>query len=140
MRVIALLLLSSISAAAPVRVFYSPDGKVAILRAIMCREGETPQACLDRIGAKDCPRGAHGACLPYDDIDDQTLPARATRNKWRGDKRGGLRVDASIITKAERIEAAEKAIDLELAKPDPRQVEVIRLSRELEKAKKLPRD
>ena len=117
-----------------VRVFYEPNGEVRVLSP-NCARGETPESCLARVGAKDCPRTARGSCLPFDDMDDSALPSREKRDKWRGRKGAGVRVDESVITHKERVDAAAAALDAELAKPAPDPVQVIRLSRALEKFK-----
>lgn len=140
MKALALLLVAVSAQAAPVRVFYRPDGRVIVLRPVVCGKGEAPQACLDRVGAKDCPRDERGACLPYGDIDDQTLPPRPTRDKWRGSKARGLWVDNTFVTREEKIAAAEAALDAELAKEAPSVTEVVRRFRLLEKARAAPSD
>lgn len=136
MRVLALLLLASSASAFPVRVFYKPNGGVIVLSAVMCGKDESPQACLERVGAKDCPRTEAKECLPYDDIDSSQLPDRSTRNKWRGNKATKLRVDNTVVTQSEKMANAEADLEAELEKPSPDPVKVIKLQRKLEKAKK----
>lgn len=71
--------------------------------------------------------------LPFDDIDPATLPDRKDRDKWRGSKATGLRVDQSVVTLAERRQAVEDALDAELAKPVPNAVTALKLQRRLDK-------
>lgn len=124
------------------RVFVQPDGKVLILTVApnACYQGEDKQACFDRIALQDCPKD-NGACLPYKDVNKADLPPRVSRDKWRADPKSpekGIRVDNSIILKREILAEKEAAIDAELAKPAPNPVEVIRLQRDLEKARRTP--
>lgn len=135
---IALLLLfiTMNAGAFPVRVYYKPNGKVIVFQAVACNSGEDPQACLQRIAARDCPKDDAGACLPSDDMDSAQLPSRETRNQWRGNKATKLRVDASYKTQKMRIAEAQDELDSELAKQSPDPVKLIKAQHKLEKARK----
>jgi hypothetical protein len=137
MKLLALLVLLVAPASAfPVRVYYKPNGKVIVLQAVACQDGEMPQACLERVAAKDCPRDDAGTCLPSDDMDSSALPSRETRNQWRGNKSTKLRVDTSYKTQKQRIAEAEASMDEELAKQNADPVKVIKAQRDLEKARR----
>lgn len=140
-KIIAILLLAlpGFASARLVRVFYRPDGRVIILTP-NCDPAENQAACLARAAARDCPRNAQNACLPSDDVNEASLPSRATRNKWRGSRAQGITVDAGVVTKAEQIAEAETALDAELARPSPDAVVAARLQRALERARRSPND
>lgn len=100
------------ASAAPVlklRVFVRPDGSVIVLipNPRMCETGESADACLSRIAAKDCPR-LEGVCLPSFDVSPGDLPPVSKRNAWRGNvQTRTLSVDEAAVP---RIWTAYKAL------------------------------
>ena len=127
-----------------VRVFMEPSGKVLILHVAFraCRANESESICFERITKDDCPKGQDGKCLPSFDMLTSSLPDRKDRNKWRAvdvnDPTRGMFVDASVILKRDVLASLENQLDVELAKPQPNTVEVIRIFRELEKKRNEP--
>lgn len=116
------------------RVYYRPDGTVAVVHPVFKarRLDETEQEFLDRAYAKaEKESGLTG--LDFDDTDTANLPDRKDRDKWRGQKGQGVRVDPSVVTRAERRQAVEAQLDAELAKPNPNPVQALKLQRRLEK-------
>jgi hypothetical protein len=116
-----------------VRVYYKPDGSVVVIHPApkARRKGESNQDFLDRVATKAAySAGLEG--LPYDDVDPATLPDRKDRDKWRGSKAQGLRIDPSVVTLAEQRQAVEYALDAELAKPAPNAVTALKLQRQLD--------
>lgn len=72
--------------------------------------------------------------LPFEDVDPSTLPQdRKNRDKWRGKKGKGIKVDPSVVTVAEKRQAVEDELDTELAKASPDSVQAIKLQRKLDK-------
>lgn len=127
------------------RVYYRTDGSVIVVHPSQKARviEESDQAFMDRVCQihVEATKGTfdrHGVSkdltgLDYDDIDTTTLPSRATRDKWRGDKATGLRVDVSILTLAEKRKAIEDMLDTELAKPAGNPLVAVRLQRKLDK-------
>ena len=100
-----LLLLTLPAAAEPVKVFYKPDGSVAIQSA------SAP--------TKDCPKAVDGVtCLPSDTIDSSALPPRASRDKWRRSKGNGVAADGAVVTDQDRRQALLDELALLEAKLD----------------------
>jgi hypothetical protein len=116
------------------RVFYRPDGRVTVLHPApkARRINEADDAFYERVFASAMTKAGLSG-LDFDDMDDALLPPRAERDKWRGSKGQGVRVDGTVVTKAERRAMVEAALDQELSKPNPDAVEAIRLRRRLEK-------
>jgi hypothetical protein len=116
------------------RVFYRPDGAVAIVHPApkAKRQGETDEAFFERT-CFDAAVKAGLSGLDFDDMDDSLLPPRSDRDKWRGVKGQGVRIDHTIITKAERRAALEAELDAELAKPNANEITAMRLKRKLDK-------
>ncbi|MBI5233523.1 MAG: hypothetical protein HY880_04140 [Deltaproteobacteria bacterium] len=114
------------------RVYYQTDGQVSVVYPAPKekRDGETGEAFLERV----CQRlDTNLNTLPFDDMDASILPSRTDREKWRGSKGQGIKVDTTIITKAERRKAVETSLDAELAKPNGNPITAMRLQRQLEK-------
>lgn len=132
--IILLLVASFASGENLVRVFYQPDGKIAVgvANRELCRPAESESACVQRVTDRFCPKNKSGSCLPSTIMEAASLPPRSKRDKWRGSKATGVRADESVITKAEKVAAAEAALDAELAKAEPDSVKVIALQRSLE--------
>ncbi len=117
------------------RVFFKPDGTISDLlyNWNLKKAEETNTEFMDRIMNKDF---AWLKDYPYKDIEHSELLAiRPQRDKWRhkGDKK--IFIDNTIITKAEKVEAKENALDEELAKETPDPIKALRLQREIEKIK-----
>ena len=71
----------------------------------------------------------------YEDINESALPKydSATRNKWRKKAGGGVKIDNTVITKAEKIKKIEDNLDAELAKANPDAIKALKLQRKLDK-------
>ena len=119
------------------RVIYKINGQISIIHpAPKARlKDESDQVFLNRVSIKAC-KGTELEGLDYEDIDSSNLPDRKFRDKWRGDKQNGIRIDHSVITAVERKEKIEKQLDIELVKNKPDVITVIRLQRELQKNKR----
>ncbi len=66
-----------------IRAYQKLDGTVAILRPNprLRREDETDAEFMARIAAQDAPKcGLDG--LPFEDLEEATLPTRHTRKNW----------------------------------------------------------
>lgn len=115
------------------RVVYKPGGEVSVLYPApkARRQFETDADFYPRIFADIAKKGGLEE-LPFDDVDTATLPDRKDRDKWRGGKATGLRVDLSVVTLAERRKAVEDTLDAELAKPQPNAVAALKLQRQLD--------
>lgn len=116
-----------------VRVFYNPDGSVRIQGMFDPQENT---AHYDRSLETNQIPDLQG--LPYEDIEISKLPLGSNkkdenRDKWRGAKGQGVRIDHSIKLPREQIEELNQELDAELAKPEPNPVEVIKIKREIEK-------
>lgn len=118
------------------RIFYKPDGTVSILHpAPKARlQDETDKKFLNRV-AKKAVAGTELEGLEFDDVEPDELPSRKDRDKWRGAKGGGIHVDESIVTKAEKRQALEDELDAELAKPEAEvnTAKAMKLQRKLDK-------
>lgn len=105
------------------RVFFRPDGAVAVLHCIESARlpRETDTEFLDRETAK-----AGLKDLPFDDVDEADIPPRdANRDKWRHREAGGKKqifVDDTVSSKkdsiTERLDAVEKEVAKLQGKPD----------------------
>ncbi len=117
------------------RIVYKPDGTVSVIHPVSKarKPKETEAAFLKRVFGK-AVKGTELEGLPYDDVEPSSLPQdRKDRDKWRGKKGEGIKVDSSIITIAEKRQAIENELDAELAKAAPDPVQVIKLERKLQK-------
>ena len=115
------------------RAYYRADGRVAIVMPApkSRREGETEAKWLKRTYEKT---SVHKEGLLFDDIDTDDLPQdRSTRDKWRKKTGGGVKIDNTIKTDAEKRQKIEDDLDTELAKPNPDAVKALKLKRKLEK-------
>jgi len=108
-----------------VRVIYKAGGDVAVIHPVADRP-------LDEIFEK-AVKGTDMEGLPYDDMEASELPAREHRDKWRGAKGQGVRIDHTVETPVERKEKLSALIEVELKKPNPDPVAAMRLMRKLEK-------
>ena len=95
-------------------------------------ETETDDALLARV-YKKATKGTELEGLPCEDIDPKTLPSRKYRDKWRGKKGDGIKVDHSVVTKAEKRQLLEDKLDVELDKPTPDPIKAMKLQRQLQK-------
>jgi hypothetical protein len=116
------------------RVIYKPDETIAVIHpAPKARlKDESDQDFLNRIALKTV-KGTELENCPYDDIEKATLPDRRYRDKWRGSKVTGIKIDHSIVTEAEKRQTIEDDIDNELAKSNPDLAKVMKLQRKLDK-------
>lgn len=116
------------------RVIYRSDKTVAVIHPApkARRSKETEAAFLKRVFEKAI-KGTELEGLPYDDVEPSILPDRKDRNKWRGKKGEGIKIDHSVVTMAEKRQAIENELDAELAKATPDLVQVIKLERKLQK-------
>ena len=96
------------------------------------REDETEAEFYERVMAK-AVAGTDLEGLPFDDVNPATLPDRKHRDKWRGTKAQGLRVDHSVVTQADKRKALDDEIDAELAEATPDTAKAMRLQRKLDK-------
>src|SRR3990167_9666570 len=120
------------------RIFYNTDGTVSVMSlAEKELRGRTPKDVFDA----DMAKIGHLQGLPFEDVEDDALPVRdENRDKWRHREVGGKKqvfVDAKVRLKREIVKDAEDGLDAELKKAKPSVVEVSRLQRDLEKARKL---
>jgi hypothetical protein len=68
--------------------------------------------------------------MEYEDMDTSQLPQnRADRDRWRGTKVTGIKIDPSVVLRKDLL----KQMDDELAKANPNTVAVLRLQRKLDK-------
>lgn len=116
------------------RVIYRGDGSVVVIHPAPKAQmlGETEDDFLKRVFGK-AVKDTELEGLPCDDVDPSALPERKHRNKWRGSKGKGVRVDHSVVTVAERRQAVEDELDAELAKETPDSVHALKLQRKLQK-------
>lgn len=116
------------------RIIYKPDETVAVIHAAKKAQkpGETEEDFLERVFAKAIT-GTDFEGLPFDDIEPDELPDRKDRAKWRGTKEIGVKVDPTIVTKAEKRQAIEDELDAELEKEEPDLKLVAKLQRRLAK-------
>ncbi len=99
-----------------------------------CSKGEAELECMDRIYSRNDTLKN----LPYDDLDPSQLPQdRSQRDKWRGSKGQGVRIDDALVTKNEKLEELQDRLDTELDKNSPNQTKVIRYQRQIEKLRNL---
>ncbi len=128
------------------RVFYRTDGGITVRRvnkklkakliAEKLMQGITDteffDVCQNQLSTEVRPRLV-GAT--YDDIEEADLPAydSSTRPKWKKKLGGGVEIDNTIITDAEKRVAIEKQLDDELAKQNPNPIEALKLQRKLDK-------
>ncbi len=116
-------------------VIYKPDGQIAVIHPAYNkkRADESEVKFLERVRVKVI-KDTDLEALPFDVIDKASLPAdRLNRDKWRGEKDKGIRIDNSVVTLAERRKAVEDALDVELGKTNADPMKAIRLQRQLEK-------
>lgn len=117
-----------------VRVWYHPDGKVSVSHPDKRPEKKPDGMTIDEWAGKQLNDVAKKAPqfqgLDFDDVDSSTLPIRdENRNRWRGSKGQGVRVDNTVILRQD----IEKDLDDEFAKQVPNPVAVLRLQRKLDK-------
>ena len=93
---------------------------------------EDDRAFLDRVYAEAEATGGL-AGLDYEELDPVELPDRVEREKWRGGKGLGVKIDPAVVTEKDRRLQVEADLDAELASPQPDPVTVIRLKRKLDK-------
>ena len=122
------------------RVFYHPDGKVSVMQLIekarqriLLISGAFRLETDDEFYAREQAKQPKLVGLAHDDMDAAALPDREFRDKWRGEKGQGIRVDMSVVTLADRRKVVEDALDAELVTASPDTVEVVRLQRKLQK-------
>lgn len=115
--ILILFLFISICFAESKRIYFKPDGKIAVVTFV---------------GDNEEPSNLKG--LPYKDIDSSQLPQdRKTRDKWRWNLVDKIiYIDNSVILKREQIEAKTVELDTELAKPTPDVIKALKLYREIE--------
>lgn len=119
-----------------VRVVYRADDTVAVIHpAIKSRRpGESDAALLIRVGQKAMDADPLLIGRPFEDVNKSTLPPdRTLREKWRKKQGGGVEIDHSFITKAEKRKAVEDDLDAELDKASPDPVKVLKFQRKLDK-------
>ena len=132
---IALILaLTGLSLAEDVIVVYKADETVSVFSPNYnnYQTGESMSSFLDWV-YRDSTTGTSLQGRPYDIIDSSMLPAQPKRDKWRGNKQNGLRVDNLFQTRAEKRQALSDSIDNELDENSPDFKKVIKLQRKLEK-------
>lgn len=95
-------------------------------------EVESDSNLVNRVYQKAI-KGTELEGLLYGDIDPTALPDRKDRDKLRGKKGEGIRVDHSIVTMSEKRQAIEDGLDAELAQTNPDPVKAMKLQRKLEK-------
>jgi len=68
--------------------------------------------------------------LDYTDMDTSELPQnKADRDRWRGDKGTGIKIDKNVVLRQD----LWSALDKELGKPEPDTINVLRIQRKLNK-------
>lgn len=136
---IKLLLLACVLMAAPqdtVRVWSGPGGiRILHMAYPNCLGGESRDDCKERLATRLCLRKEDGSCRRHVEITSENFPSEDTdRDQWRvHSSSGAVTVDPTVVTRRSRIEAAEAAVDSELAKENPDPVKVIRFQRKLDK-------
>lgn len=111
-----------------VRVFFRPDGGVSVMWLNPKRKDVSSfDAEATKIPALEG--------VPFEDMENTTLPPRAQRGKWRWRMAGGQRevhVDDQVRTKQELMDGAAAELEAETKKRSPDTAEVSRLCARLE--------
>ena len=116
-----------------VRIWYHPTGKVSVsypdLRPEKKPEGLTLDEWIDRQLNLIPIKAPQFAQLDFEDTDTSQLPQdRADRDRWRGTKATGIKIDTTVVLRKDLV----KQIDDELAKPNPDIITVERTRRKIE--------
>jgi hypothetical protein len=99
------------------RVFYRVDGRVFVFY------GDDLDLPFRKNPNKYNP-------MEFKDMDDSQIPQdRLDRDRWRGTKATGIKVDATVILRRD----IEEQLDAELAKPVPNSIAALKLQRKLDK-------
>lgn len=117
------------------RIYFRPDGQVAVINTnhLNRRPEEPDEVFLERTATK-ASLGTDFENAPFEDIDPADLPAKdINRVKWRKNQNGGVMIDLTIVTQAEKQAKLEEKIDVELGKPNPSAIEVLRLFQQIRK-------
>lgn len=112
-------------------IVYRPDSKVSVIHPNYSnkKEDETEDVFLERVRLK-----TNVSDHPFDIVDKTSLPQdRSKRDKWRGEKGKGIKIDESIITLAEKRQALEDELDAELENPSGNPMKALKLQRRLDK-------
>jgi hypothetical protein len=119
---------------AKIRILYQPDEQVVLLHPALKnrRLGESEEQHLKRYYKEIISKFPKYKDLPFEDKHVDDLP-KEDREKWRGSKGNGVRIDESIKTVQEKRKVVEDALDAELAKPDGDPMKALRLQRKLNK-------
>ena len=115
-----------------VRIVYRPDETIATIIPAMKskRPNETLDEFYERVFRKAMASGGMADC-DYDDVSPDTLPDRSMRDKWRGNKQTGIKIDKSIVLPHEKKQKDKDSISSELDKTSPDLLKVIKLQQKI---------
>ena len=104
------------------RVLYNIDDSVMVMspNSKVRLKGETEAEQLERFYQRHLIGHPQHSGLSYEDVDTTALPPdRVDRAKWRRNPAGGVKIDLSVVTPAERRQADKTALDVENKKAQP---------------------
>jgi hypothetical protein len=116
------------------RVWYHKDGKVSVSYPDTRYKFKPRNLNLDQWAYKQfddlllkCPQFLG---LDYEDIDSYKLPKeREDRDRWRGNKTTGIKIDSKVILRKD----IQQKLDKELSKSEPNVIKAMKLQRKLDK-------
>ena len=116
------------------RVWYHLDGKISVsypdVRAGKKLEGFTMEQWIDKQLDDVAKKALRFKGLDYEDMDSSQLPVRdENRDRWRGSKTEGIKIASNVVLRQDLM----KQVDVELAKPNPDVIILMRLQRKLDK-------
>lgn len=111
--------------------WYIPDGTVKISNPSR-QPKETELQALNRFCSRKVKTEPEFANYEYDYIDEDDLPDRKPRQKWRGKKGEGIYIDHSIVTISEKRQAIKDEFDAELTQTNPDLVKAMKLQQKLQ--------